>query len=277
MFFNKMISKHSYRPFSNASFYVFTKPSISNHSLQGALINDIDLYYQPLAEPTTAFTFFITKLCIYLIGEFIGVKLLINLKKDNSILNHVTTFFVLTQMVGYPIALVFTTTNDFLYPANEVIGKWFCTLGWMSIMYCSYVSLFYSCIVAFMRYFFVLHSEKAQAYGKEKAKRNFLIMAVLAPLLCVIWESTERLHILSYINKCYGYDQRVFLIESSTLNVLKHKFWELNSFAHNGVVDLAIVIANRVSKILKAIVLIVLGANIVEGILYYKILTHMNR
>ena len=128
-----------------------------------------------------------------------------------------------------------------------------------------------------MRYFFILSYEKAEAYGKEKAKRNFLIMAVVVPLLCLVWESTESLHITSYINKCYGYDQRVFLIETSTLNVFKNKFWELDSFTHYGVVELSIVIAKRVSKILKAIVLIVFGANIFEGFLYYKILTHMYR
>ena len=277
MLLQKMITKHLYRPFSNTSLYFFSKTSLSNHSLQGNLINDIDLYYQPLVKPTTALAVLISKLIITLIGEFIGVKLLSNLKKDNSILNHVTTFLVLTQMVGHPIYLVFTTANDFLYPANEVIGKWFCTLGWMIIMYFSYVSLFYSCIVALMRHFFILNAEKAQAYGKEKAKRNFLIMAVVVPLLCVVWESTESLHITSYINKCYGYDQRVFLIETSTLNVFKNKFWELDSFTYYGVVELSIVIAKRVSKILKAIVLIVFGANIFEGFLYYKILTHMYR
>ena len=184
----KMVTKYLYRPSSNSSFYVFTKPSLSNHSLQGALINDIDLYYQPLAEPTTALVFFISKSGIILAGELVGVKLLMNLKKDNSILNHVTAFFVLTQMVCYPIALVFITANDFLYPVNEVIGKWFCTLGWMVISYCSFVALFYSCIVALMRYFFILNNGKAEAYGKEKAKRHFLIMAVVVPLLCVMWE-----------------------------------------------------------------------------------------
>ena len=272
-----MITRHLYRPFSNTSFYVFTKTSLSNHNFQEALINDVDLYYQPLAEPTTAFAFFVSKLIINLIGEFIGVKLLINLKKDNSILDHVTTLFVLIQMVCHPIGLVFTTANDFVYPANEIIGSWFCTLGWMILSYGGYVALFYSCIVALMRHFFILNAEKAQAYGKEKAKRNFLIMAVVVPLLCVVWESTESLHITSYINKCYGYDQRVFLIETSTLNVFKHKFWELDSFTYYGVVELSIVIAKRVSKILKAIVLIVFGANIFEGFLYYKILTHMYR
>ena len=272
-----MITKHSYRPFTNKSLGVFTKASLSNHTLQGALINDIDLYYQPLADPTTALAFFISKFSIILIGEFIAIKLLINLKKDNSILNHVTTFLVLTQMVGHPIYLLFTTTNDFLYPANEAIGKWFCTLGWMTSSYFGYVVLSYSFIVALMRYFFILNSEKAQAYGKEKAKRNFLIMAVMVPLLAVIWESTESLHITSFTNKCYGYDQRVFLIETSTVDVFKHKFWELKSFTHHGVVDLAIVITKRVSKILKAIVLIVFGANLFEGFLYYKILTHMYR
>ena len=272
-----MITKHSHRPFSNTSFLVFTNTSLSNHSLQGASIHDIDLYYQPLVEPTTALAFFVSKSSIILVGELIGVKLLMNLKKDNSILNHVTTFFVLTQMICYPIALVFITANDFLYPANEVIGKWFCTLGWMIVSYCSFVALFYSCIVALMRHQFILNHEKAQAYGKQRAKRNFLIIAVVVPLLCVMWESTESLHTLSYINKCYGYDNRVFLIETSTLNIFKHKFWEFKSFTHDGVVELAIAIARRVSKILKAIVIIVLGANVLEGFLYYKILTYMYR
>ena len=272
-----MISKHSHRPFSNTSFHVFTKTSLSNHNLQGTLIDDIYLYYQPLVEPTTALAFFVSKSSIILVGELIGVKLLMNLKKDNSILNHVTTFFVLVQMICYPIALVFITANDFLYPANEVTGKWFCTLGWMIVSYCSFVALFYSCIVALMRYFFILNNGKAEAYGKEKAKRHFLIMAIVVPLLCVMWESTESLHILSYINKCYGFDHRVFLIETSTLNVFKHKFWDFESFTHDGAVEMAIMIAKRISKILKAIVMIVLGANLFEGFLYYKILTHMYR
>ena len=272
-----MINKNLYRPFSSTSFYVFSKTALSNHSFQETLINDIDLYYQPLAEPTTALAFFVSKLIINLIGEFIGVKLLINLKKDNSILNHVTTFFVLIQMACHPIGLVFTTVNDFLYPASEVIGNQFCTLGWMILSYGSYVTLFYSCIVAIMRHFFILNSDKAHTYGKERAKRNFLVMAVVVPLLCVMLESTESLHIVSYINKCYGYDHRVFLVETSTLNVFKHKFWELKNFTHDGVIELVIVIVKRISKILKAVVLIVLGANLFEGFLYYKILTHMYR
>merc|ERR1712150_145261 len=86
------------------------------------------------------------------------------------------------------------------------------------------IVLYNSVIAAFMRYFFIIHEPKVESYGKEKVKRIFLYISVILPVFVTILMLVAASPRTSFINKCYGLDHKVFLVETSTLDVLQRKF-----------------------------------------------------
>ena len=265
-----------YHPFENVSLGFLIENQLSSDK-NGFEIDDIDLYYQPVEHPAIGIVFLTLKLILFIIGAMVNVKVLVLLKKENSILMETTTLLIWTQIIFYPVGLIFITSTDFIHPIYKIFGHWFCTLMWLFMDLCSYIIIFYSFFAASIRYFFIVHYSTAKMYGKEKIKNIFLFLYILIPCLCVLWQVPEELHHNSYINKCYGKDHNVFLIETSSLEVLKHRFWESKEFEVHGIYDISLALARRISKILRSTVILVMGSNIIEGLLYYKILTHIYR
>ena len=268
-----------YHPFNDSSFGFLLEDQAFPNNATGFVVNNINLYYQPVLNPVIAIVFFVLKVVFVIIGELISIKLLIKLKKETSLLSDVTKLFVCVQIIYHPIRLIFTTSTDFIHPLNEVIGQWYCTFGWCWISLGSGIMGMYSLICSLLRYVFILHETKVEEYGKEKVKKIFLFLYVFIPLLLFLWTAIDRpeLSILSNINKCYGKHHEVFLIETSTLNVLKRNFWEFQSYELGGSFEKIIAILRRVSKIARLTIMLLISTNFLEGILYYKILSHMNR
>ena len=267
--------KPFYHPFQNLSLG-FSIPGPTN-AHEGFEIEDINLYYQPVQEPISGTIFFFIKLSIVLIGCFVHSKILAVMGNDSSIIYNVTKFYLWTQIAVYPTGLIFITITDFIHPAGEVIGYWFCTLGWLTISFGGLITIFFSFIVSLMRYFFILHNTKVEEFGKEKMKKIFMSMFISIPFLILLLDSFEEFHLFSYINKCYGKDHAVFLIETSTLNVLKHKFWSFESHENGQNYEVLFYSAKQICKIIKHFFLVIMGSNISEAVIYYKVLTHMNR
>ena len=72
-------------------------------------------------------------------------------------------------------------------------------------------------------------------------------------------------------------DDNVFLMETSTLNVIKRKFLKLEKYEINGVINSFYEIGKKICKILEATLFVIMGFNISEGVMYYKIFSHMHR
>ena len=175
-------SYHFYDAFKNSSFAVLTKGLTDPKNVTGFVLDDVNLYYQPLESPYISLTFFGLKLISIIIGEGIGIKLLTMMKKENGLLTEITKLFVISQMILHPILLFFDLTINLVYPVNEVIGNWFCSLGWLCWGIFMRIGLNHSFMVALMRYFFIVHENRVKAYGKKRAKRIFLILAIAIPL-----------------------------------------------------------------------------------------------
>ena len=272
-------SQHYYHPFKEPYFGFLLKDHTSPENTTGFIVDNIDLYYQPVQEPVIAIIFFFLRMILVIIGEFIHIKVFIILKKENGLVKDVAKLFTATQMIFWPFWLLLTTSTDFVHPLNIVIGQWFCTFSWFFFFLCWTIIAFHSFIVALMRYFFIVHDKKVAAYGKEKAKKVFLLLSFLIPLLVVIWGAIEdpELNAMSFINKCYGNHHKVFLIETSTLNVVKRNFCEFENFDESGSFGKILAIVKRVSCIAKTTVMLIMGFNFTEAIIYYKIVSHIHR
>ena len=182
-------------------------------------------------------------------------------------------------MIANPIVVILTSSTDFIHPLNQVVGQWFCSVGWFVGYLCFAIASFHSFIVALMRYFFIIKEDLVKFYGKERAKKLFLFLSFFIPFFVIAWGGidTVELDAMSFINKCNGIDHKVFLIETSTLNIAKRNFCQHQIYNESSSLHKLLSVFRRASCITRTSILLVMGFNFTEIILYYKILSHMYR
>ena len=271
--------EHTYHPYENDSLGFFLMGNKYPHELFGSIVQDIDLYYQPTPSPLIGTLFFFIRTLLVVTGEAINIKVFNIIKKDTSLVSDVSKLYFSTQMIYVPFWLIFTTFTDFIHPLNTVIGQWFCTLGWFLIYFGATTLAIHSFIVAMMRYCFIIHKRQVEGFGIQKTKRMFLFLNICIPLIMILWTGIEGVETepFSFLNKCYGKDHKRFLTDVTSPDVIKRSFCMLETYDVNGPFGEIIAILRRLSCISTKTVYIVMGFNITEAILYYMILSHMNR
>ena len=139
--------------------------------------------------------------------------------------------------------------------------------------------LMQSFIVAMLRYWFIIKEESVKKYGKEKTHRFFLFLSIFLPIFMFIWGTVENveLDLFLFVNRCYGIDHRMFLIQKSPFEKPNPSYCQIDTFTDKGTYGIILEIIKRASCIFKVIVTGLLGCNFTEGILYYKIFSHIKR
>ena len=269
-------SNNFYHPFPNSSFRFPLNDDLHPWNWSDIeMVDEINLYYQPLEKPSIVITFFIIKLLVICIGEVICAKLFATLKKETGLLTDITKLFILSQMILHPILLCFELVINTIYPVHAIVGGWFCFLDWLLWGIFMRIGLNNSFIAALMRYLYIVHEERVQAYGKDKVKRWFLLFSITIPVIQFTLQALDGSPRLSFVNKCFGNDHRIFLIETSTLNIFKGKFLKLDGPYID--IDLIREIGIRICKIVEATLFLLMGFNIAEMFFYFKILTKIDR
>ena len=258
------------------AFFWEDSKTIGNETI-GQLVDDIDFYYQPIEPPWIAIIFFFVRLTIIFIGEVIGKKVVIMTREETGILSEITLMFIAIQMIFHPILIFFELAVNLIHPIEEIIGPWICTVGWLFYNVSTKIVLNYSFFAAVMRYVFVLHEDRVGKYGKEKMKRHFLYLYLVITIAQIVMKAVDGTSRLSFINKCYGRDHEIFLIETSSLGVLKRKFWTSAQNQDKTMLDLLLHMIKRIIKILDTIIFLALGFNLTEVIVYRRIFSHLVR
>ena len=270
---------NTYHPFTDSYFGIFLKDLVDQDNVIGLVIEDINLHYQPVQKPLVALIFLAIKIFLLVIIEWLQIKVYKLMKKENGIIKSITQLLVCTQMVFWPFWIFFAGLTDFVHPIGDLIGSWFCYSGNFVFRFLGTIILSHSFLSALMRYIFILHREVTQKHGKKKIKNIFFLLSILIPFLVAIWRmiddiSGHDLDPMSFINKCHGKHHRVFLVDTSTLNVAKRNFCAYTDFKTTGFLWKTI---RQISCICNNIVNLIIGLNIVESILFYRILSHINR
>ena len=76
--------------------------------------------------------------------------------------------------------------------------------------------------------FFGFNVFRETVHPHYNIKRLFLYFSIISPIIQFTLQALGGSPRLSFVNKCYGNDHKVFLIETSTLNILKRKFVEFD-------------------------------------------------
>ena len=269
---------HLYNPYKQPTLgFLWEDSKTTGNDTIGQLVDDIDFYYQPLEPPWIAIIFFFVRLTIIFIGEIIGKKVVIMTREETGILSEITLMFISIQMIFHPILIFFELSVNVIHPINEIIGPWICTVGWLFYNISTKIVLNYSFFAAIMRYVFVVHDDRVGRYGKEKVKRHFLYLYLAITIAQIVMKAVDGTSRLSFINKCYGRDHEIFLIETSSLSVLKRKFWTSAQNQDKTMLDLLLHMIKRIIKILDTIAFLALGFNLTEVIVYRTIFSHLDR
>ena len=271
-----------YHPFTNLTFGVFLNDLVDEGSVVGGIIEDINLYYQPVQNPLIAFVFLAIKVLLLVVAEYLQIKVYKLMRKENGIIKNITQLLVCTQIVFWPFWIFFATSTEFIHPLNKVLGAWFCYGGAFLFRFLGYIISFHSFQSALMRYIFILYQGVTNKHGKKRVKDFFFLLSILLPLFMAVWEMVDGpdLNGMSFINKCHGKHHRVFLIDTSTLNVAKRNFCAFKDYNTSNAIGIwwkILAIFRQVSCIANNAAILFMGLNIAEGILYFRILTHVNR
>ena len=265
-------------------YHPFTKPSLGfpltedlpQGNVTSLVLEDVDLYYQPIEHPALAIIQLLFRLLYTTLGEYVQFMLFKMVKKEKGLVNEVTQFYCITSMVAYPFWLLYEVLTDFIHPLKDIVGNWFCVMGRLVVYFHLNVFIFHSFITALMRYCFIVHEERVKSFGKQKTKKLFLFIAMSIPIIFVSWGVVENQELdeFLFLNQCYGIDHKVFLAEVSTG---KQFFCKMASFGTNEMYDPVIDIMRQITCITKFILTLVMGLNISEGLIYIKIFFHIKR
>ena len=264
-----------YHPFTK-SFLSFGATEYSGENVTLSILQEIDLYYQPVEETVTGISYLAIEIILAVFSVFIQIKVFCLAKKEQGILREVTQIYLLSCLICLPFML-FVHATDFIHPLNEIFGQWICTLMRFTLYLQINIVTYHSFVVAMLRYCFIVQEEKVQRYGKEKTKKLFIVSSILIPLLIVGWGFIENSEIdpVRYINRCNGIDHKFFLASTTNLN----PYISLNLINSNSedLFGKFLEIIKTTSFILKTFFNVLLALNLTEGFLYYKIFSHINR
>ena len=273
------IRNHYYNPFSSSFLGVFVPNSSYAANDSYISLEDIDLNYQPVPPPFASGIHAVLSVITLILGSYLHIRVLFCLRKDDSILKGITQVFVVTNLTLHILAISTSCITNIVHTFPSIAVNYICPIIWFLIYQCINLITFYSFICALMRYVFIVHTEKVNSYGKEKVKTIFFVLSILIPLILTIWKASDSGHLdaLSYINRCYGRHHDSFLVETSRMNVLKKSFCQVPNYAELKGYDKLIAMGKQILCVASTIIMIIMGSNLAEGFIYYKLFSFMNK
>ena len=154
------------------------------------------------------------------------------LKRETSVNNSIMVTQAKLHIIYWPIGILSNAMIDNIYPVAEFLTPYFCTALSFFVNFSAISVILYSFYACLLRYLCCLHTEKVKKFGKTKMI-GILYWVFYAHVF--IWAlstvftsfNSDR---LPMINKCYGWQARVYLLElDDTANMMKRHFCALNS------------------------------------------------
>ena len=115
---------------------------------------------------------------------------------------------------------------------------------------------------------------------QEKAKKLFLLLYICIPVFMIFWlaNNGKEMDVLSFFNKCYGKHHNAFLIDTSSLNVLKRSFCGVqDALDDSSFYGRVVIVWQRLSCIASTTSMLIMGSNLTEGIIYFQLFRYMTR
>ena len=162
---------------------------------------------------------------------FIQLRTLDMLKKENSVNNSLMVTQAIIHIIFWPSIVIMNTLADNIYPLSAVFTASFCTVLSLYFYFCTFSMIFYSFYAAFLRYLWCCYTESVNDFGKGKLISlvywTFYLHTFGWALFTIVTQ--YNLDHVPLLNSCYGYQERIFLMESTRLNMARRHLCLLES------------------------------------------------
>ena len=268
-----------YNPYTRSFLGAYLDNSSISSNDAKIFLDDIDLYHQPVPSPMVASVSSIVNVAMFIAGTYLHLKVLKQLRKEDGILKSITKTFVYANITLWTDSIILSTVTNFIHTLPAMITDYLCPVFRFTLYLCVNLVFFHSFVSATMRYVFIVHTNKVDQYGQEKVKTIFHALSIFIPLMIAVWKLVDGSEVdsMSFINKCYGHHHKVFLIETSTINVFKKNFCGVENYADLVGYNKLVAIAKQIFCVASTITMIIMGSNMTEGFIYYKLFSYLNR
>ena len=274
---------HFYNPFLDSYLGVLIENPNGKENDIGFILEDVDLFHQPVPNPMIAGIFCLIMSVSLFTGIYLHHKVWAMLKKDYGMLCNVTKIFVIAQMVLCSLSILLVATTNIVHTFPDEVTQYVCPPVWFLIYLSINTFGFHSFITALMRYCFIVHTEKVDSWGKDKVKNLFEFISVFIPLFLTTLKALDGsdLDTLSFVNKCYNEHHEVFLLKRATINVVKTNICDVPGYedmeGHTKYMALGKKSLCFFLKNITGFIMLIMGSNISEAFIYYKLFTHIQR
>ena len=161
---------------------------------------------------------------------FIQIRTLQMLSQENSVNNSIMVTQAKIHILFWPCMIIINTLTDNIYPLAKYLTPLFCTFFSFYFWFCSFSIILYSFYAALLRYLCCVHTEWVNGFGM---RRLITIIYWIFYIHTVLWAlynllTSFDLDHIPLVNKCYGYDDRIFLMETTRLKVLQRHICAIN-------------------------------------------------
>ena len=211
---------------------------------------------------------------IYLIGTYINWKILIVSQKTKD----KTWKEDMVHCTSMMIAMLWTVAFENVSRHVKVLsmytgGVWICYLSVFVYAYNTFIGGFHSFCICFMKYIYIVHHEKVRVFGVAKLEKIFFLTYIIHPLILTI-PTVVLIDVEAYssIMACFDLEQE---IKDRYPSDWKRMFLCRLTF-EEGDTGILYYLA-QIFCTLKIIWTMLLGSNIAEAFMYYKIFQFMRR
>ena len=240
---------------------------------------DVNLYWQPVQDPTIGLIFLVIQLLVILAGSFVHYHVWKMLNREETLVSNILKAYVIVQMILWPLWSSVGSATYFIYPLSELIGSWLCVFIYF-LIYSGFTFIsFQSTIIAIMRYIFIVHDDRVGRFGKQRTKQLFHWILGVVPIIMATWlyfgAHDQNIDASPTFNKCTGSYDKIFLLKWTFAE--RKSTWSARcGIANNdeGPASLFEII-KAIQCGASVILFLLLASNIFDGFLYYRTWTHI--
>ena len=186
------------------------------------LISDVDIEPQ-ISDPITSFII-VTTFCLIVLPSVILIqtRTLKMLKSENGINTRMMEAQAKLHMIYWPSAIFLHTLVDNIYPLSALTSHHFCTIMNMYMRFGMLSMILYSFYAAILRYLYLVQEEMVAKFGRTKIISVVFWIYYLHTFLWSLYIILTGHYAFTdhWTWGCYGWMDRVFLLEVSYPDVL---------------------------------------------------------
>ena len=225
---------------------------------------------------TSTIMYIALQILLYVGGFSINLKIVRESWKtrDKSKTWQLHILYSISCTILFGLEIPFLVISNAIPNLSAYTGDWFCYLALFNIQFFGTIITVNSVLVAITKYIFIVHWDKASAYGHEKIQWNVTIFALASSLLNAVLSTVAKDdELFASVTSCFGSERT-----TENAKVWKSLFFcPLEDIFTNDKSEHAIKQLLQILCAAKSVLVYFMVSNLPEAVLYFKLFKNMKR